>query len=410
MTRRTYKPYLILPLVLYGFIMYRFLDNACTSNPALTLRPTDIPVHLNEVSALLTRMPGGHDNISDLVSWLIKDSEAFKIKGRDILSSLKLIVKSGLNENVNFVKKTEPTPIRLPNQFPTEHFDSQSNNLIYCANIHEIQLQTKIGHGFSKQTFQGDFRGRPVAVKMVTRHQSEVKSCIETVNMSLPEADSQRSRCFVFSSMKLMKEILLLHQLKHPGFVQLLGYCVRNEESDTTDLNERGIVSVFELGSRLVAYNLQSLTWREKLKMSSELADFLDYLEHSPLGSLRVRDFKEEHFLLVNGSLKMIDLDDVDNLEPSCNIYISLKTQEHNQVGNNETPCQFNLSCQKGMCIGFNARQNMKMMNKLFFKILLFPTIYPSHISGKVGSILADIDDSAISAAVLRDKLLALYN
>jgi hypothetical protein len=36
-----------------------------------------------------------------------------------------------------------------------------------------------------------------------------------------------------------------------PGFIKLLGYCVRSEESDSTDLSEHGVTAVYEYGKRL---------------------------------------------------------------------------------------------------------------------------------------------------------------
>lgn len=50
------------------------------------------------------------------------------------------------------------------------------------------------------------------------------------------------------------------------------------------------------------------------------MADLLRYLENSPLGSLVVPDFKEGHLVMVSDSLKLIDLDDVNNLEPECDV------------------------------------------------------------------------------------------
>ncbi|GFS26341.1 protein kinase domain-containing protein, cytoplasmic [Elysia marginata] len=50
------------------------------------------------------------------------------------------------------------------------------------------------------------------------------------------------------------------------------------------------------------------------------MASLLNYLEFSPLGSLVVPDFKEGHLIIANDSLKLIDLDDVNNLEPECGL------------------------------------------------------------------------------------------
>ncbi|KAH3807247.1 hypothetical protein DPMN_135582 [Dreissena polymorpha] len=103
---------------------------------------------------------------------------------------------------------------------------------------------------------------------MVTLHQREVRHCIENLNQSDTEFLSHRAKCFMFSHMKLMKEILMLEQLSHPGFIKLLGYCVFNEESDTIDLSERGVIIVSELRTRISVYSLQTLIWREKISIS----------------------------------------------------------------------------------------------------------------------------------------------
>lgn len=321
---------------------------------------------------------------------------------------LQLADYNSINDMKNIINSIETKTKGTPRKTDTSTYVTKPRHLIDCSNIHEVNLISKIGHGVSKQAFKAEYRGMYVAVKMVTRHQSEVKSCIDNINDGHTRKDELRSRCYVFPTMKLMKEILLLEQLSHPGFVPLLGYCVRNEESETTDLTERGIASVFDLGERVLLYNLQTLTWQHRLRLATELSDFLDYLEHSPLGSLRIRDFKEDHFLMINNSLKMIDLDDVDNLEPSCNVYVSADTQAEFARFGKSNGCEFDLTCQMGMCVGFNAKQNMKFMNKLFFKRLLFPTVFPKLISQETGSLLADIDSNQISAADVSQKLLEL--
>jgi protein kinase domain-containing protein len=61
---------------------------------------------------------------------------------------------------------------------------------------------------------------------------------------------AEKQRCYVPSTLKLMKEILLAEQLQHNNIASLLGYCVRSEESESTDIAEHGVVSLFELGNR----------------------------------------------------------------------------------------------------------------------------------------------------------------
>ena len=50
-----------------------------------------------------------------------------------------------------------------------------------------------------------------------------------------------------------------------------------------------------------------------------QLADLLHYLEHSPIGSVLIRDFKLTQFILVDDTLlKLGDLDDLEGMEPKC--------------------------------------------------------------------------------------------
>ena len=46
----------------------------------------------------------------------------------------------------------------------------------------------------------------------------------------------------------------------------------------------------------------------------------MDYLEHSPVGSLGIYDFKASQFVLSNGTIKLSDLDDLSAGEPGCNL------------------------------------------------------------------------------------------
>jgi hypothetical protein len=123
--------------------------------------------------------------------------------------------------------------------------------------------------------------------------------------------------------MKLMKEILLHDQLQHPGLVPLLGYCVRSEETNSTSVSEHGVIGVYAYAERFYTSAMSSWPVERRLSAASRLADLLNYFERSPLGSLRVADFKESHFLLLGGDLDgvqivMTDLDDLMSTEPSC--------------------------------------------------------------------------------------------
>ena len=95
-----------------------------------------------------------------------------------------------------------------------------------CNNIDQIQLKRKLGQGVTKQVYLGVYGGKKVAVKMVTRNVIDVKTCLLRLKRNatgLPESDLPRevSRCYTLPNMKLMKEILLLHQMAHPNLLSL---------------------------------------------------------------------------------------------------------------------------------------------------------------------------------------------
>lgn len=208
--------------------------------------------------------------------------------------------------------------------------------LFNCSTISRMKIRNKIGHGVSKQAFIAEFSGLQFAIKMVTRHIHEVRTCLEQIKqmkiaqqvisqnkLSTPAytvnhndktkrsthpssqqnisfkplqysvanqeqisketyrasaihviTDSpvveithrERQRCYTYPTARLMKEILLSEQLQHRNLVTLLGYCLRSEESDSTDISEHGVISVYELGSRFVLDNLQVMYgWRSML-------------------------------------------------------------------------------------------------------------------------------------------------
>lgn len=284
------------------------------------------------------------------------------------------------------------------------------NNIKFnCQNIKQIKLLEKIGHGVTKQAFLGLYKGEEVVVKMVTRHQKEARECLNRLLGSDSSDVVKRSKCFVFPTMKLMKEILMLHQLKHEGFLQLLGFCARSEESDSTDLSEHGVIAVYERGTILSVGKLKSLSTENKVRQSLHLVSFFQYLATSPLGSLRVRDFKMEHFLMVNSTIKMIDLDDVDNIEPSCDAYsIESNTQK--------PPCSYNLKCEMGLCNGHNAKRNIEKANELFFTNLLTPDAFPGecfkmlqHIHHSLRELSVNYGDLQRSLKELLDSVIYLH-
>ncbi len=317
---------------------------------------------------------------------------------------------------------------------PHHTTDQDLRGLIFtCANIDQITIKRKLGQGVTKQVFLGFYEGKKVAVKMITRNVIDITSCLKKLKRNATGIDpadfpKERQRCFTLPNMKLMKEVLLLHQINHPNLLKLLGYCVRSEETESTSLQDHGVLAVYEYAIPFYPSTLASWPWHLRVKTAFELADLLHYLQNSPLGSLRISDFKDIHFLLKDGRIKLTDLDDMTSLEPKCRLPIgnTLDSISHlhpqlpienplpvdlagRQQGLDVSPshdsqtadklalrakntlsfdpppglggsptnplypsqCGYNLRCTGGICPGSNALHNLAHMNRIYFQNLL---------------------------------------
>lgn len=82
------------------------------------------------------------------------------------------------------------------------------------------------------------------------------------------------------------------------------------------------------------------------------LVRLLHYLAHSPLGSVTLLDFRPRQFVLVDGELKVTDLDDASIEESSCT---------SNSDCFMEFPARnFTLPCSvEGRCQSMNEKRNL---------------------------------------------------
>jgi len=85
-------------------------------------------------------------------------------------------------------------------------------------------------------------------------------------------------------------------------------------------MDDHGVLAVYEYGTHFYATSMSDWPVDRRLDTTIQLADLAVYLHRSPLGSLRVADFKQTHFLLLDAGrrIAMTDLDDVTSAELSC--------------------------------------------------------------------------------------------
>ncbi|KAI8496479.1 hypothetical protein Bbelb_257780 [Branchiostoma belcheri] len=259
--------------------------------------------------------------------------------------------------------------------------------LLTCEDIAGIRVSRPMGRGVTKVVELGEYRGHGVAVKRVLPTVKDVRECKKT------RESSGWNKCFVFPNYKLLKEILLLQQLKHPNIVQLLGYCVQSEATGE-NLADHGVVSVTEMGTKLHVGRARKLDWKMRLKIAIDLAGLLDYLEHSPMGSLLMADFKVEQFVWVGGKVKLTDLDDVSNVERKCMVNSDCQI-DRKDVG---------VPCANGSCNGLNAKHNMNGAFKAILRHLLV------HSGTEETSLREDLRSLNINATTLHSRLLQLLD
>ena len=256
-----------------------------------------------------------------------------------------------------------------------------------CEDLDEIDIvkSGKVGHGSRKLTYLGKYRDRNVAIKIVSPRVTYAWKCLNRFKLPYRE-------CFHLVHMSLMKEILLLHQLRHPGIIKLLGYCVRDTHPPLmADLVlKHGVVAVYEFAQK---YEIRNVSLPQRLIYALQLADLLHYLENSPLGSLRMSDLRKDNFMMVDGSLKIVDVDLLNANEENCS-----------------STCLHDVKCHNGFCTGLNAKRMMKNAHRVFFKQLLTDEKNVYGLSDELTDISYMCENLQLSASGLKQEIEGMVN
>ena len=136
-------------------------------------------------------------------------------------------------------------------------------------------------------------------------------------------------------------------------------------------------------------------------QVSLDVARLVHYMAHSPLGSLLMRDFRFQQFVMVNGTLKITDLDDVSADEPRCingKLDCAVKTARAN----------LSLPCVSARCKGFNAQKNLASICNYFLGPMLLPGA-PVKLQGSLRGVLLELQMLRIgSGSLVRQLELAM--
>ncbi|XP_063015432.1 extracellular tyrosine-protein kinase PKDCC-like [Melospiza melodia melodia] len=221
-----------------------------------------------------------------------------------------------------------------------------------CGDLSRATAVSVLGWGFTKVVARAALAGGgTVALKSVHGAGREVRRCVQRYGAP--------AGCRRLAAYKLLKEVTLLQRLQHPGIVKLHGQCYDN--SGDAELR---VTAMLELGSPLEMIQLLQTPWEERFKICLSLVKLLFYLAHSPLGSIALLDFQPRQFVMVDGNLKVTDMDDASTEELSC--------REDNDCTLDFPTRSFPLKCSvAGKCEGINEKKNLFNAYRYFFTYLL---------------------------------------
>ncbi|XP_060103426.1 LOW QUALITY PROTEIN: extracellular tyrosine-protein kinase PKDCC [Heteronotia binoei] len=229
---------------------------------------------------------------------------------------------------------------------------SLSPRRLGCRDISNVTDVHYLGSGYTKAVYKAVLnRSLAVALKSVDFGGHDIDHCVKLYG-ALED-------CYRLASYKILKEMVLLQRLRHPNILQLYGYCYQ----DSNDISDT-LTTITELGSPLEMIQLLQTSWEDRFRICFSLVQLLHYLAHSPLGSVTLLDFRPRQFVIVDGELKVTDLDDASIDETSCT---------SNRDCFMEFPARnFTLPCSvEGKCQSMNEKRNLYNAYRFFFTYLL---------------------------------------
>ncbi|KAM4695498.1 extracellular tyrosine-protein kinase PKDCC [Discoglossus pictus] len=231
--------------------------------------------------------------------------------------------------------------------------------LLGCQEISNVTNVRYLGSGYTKAVYKLVLNDTvAVALKSVDFGGHDIQNCVKLYR-SLED-------CYRLASFKIVKEMILLQRLQHPNILQLYGFCYQ----DSNDISDT-LTTITELGSPLEMIQLLQSSWEDRFRICLSLVRLLHYLAHSPLGSITLLDFRPRQFVIVDGELKVTDLDDASMEETSCSR--STDCFMEFPARNFTLPCSV-----EGKCQNMNEKRNLYNAYRFFFTYLLPHSAPPS--------------------------------
>ncbi|XP_046388775.1 extracellular tyrosine-protein kinase PKDCC-like isoform X2 [Ischnura elegans] len=242
-----------------------------------------------------------------------------------------------------------------------------------CTAVHSASDLEFVAGGWTKAVYRAKVGGRDVAIKTVNLNGHDVREC--------QRVGGSASACYRRAAAKILREMVLLGQLKHDNIVEVLGSCIPDAVGP--------VAMVTELGDPLDTVRLLQLSWEDRLRLALGMARILHRLAHSPLGSLAMNDFRRQQFVTVGGTtLKLSDVDDVGVTEPSCTTADDCLQRLPSEMLNESSGVHHSSSpCIEGRCVGHNEKLNVWHAGRHFIRLFL-PLSAPSSLEPHIQELL----------------------
>lgn len=261
-----------------------------------------------------------------------------------------------------------------------------------CREIDSIQMYLILSTSERKHVDIGILNKKEVVLKTQGRDLSIKVSCMQTVY--------DATKCMYMGNYRLLREVLFHVALKSAGISQQLGYCLRGDRFGST-LREKGVILVVEMGYPLSTTDIVRYSWAVRIEVLHQMALILSYLEHSPLGSVRLQKLNSEDFVIVGDQVKLADLDDIYIDEYPC----SVVTECYSYINGREIP---GVHCHENRCQGLNAKLNLKLAtDRVLIPLMNNPPNSAKKVIGQIQGQLQTLEMTSDQLADMFNGLLA---
>ncbi|XP_059143669.1 uncharacterized protein LOC131931006 [Physella acuta] len=329
----------------------------------------------------------------------LNSNELASLKLRDLLSSDSKIALGKFLQRLyplNWAEAPETDEMALELKHTLLDYGLDSN--LSCRDIDRFRLGSSLAYSRSKSIdvgYENSFGANGVdeSVEMALRSFSnDINTKISCMKQIY---DSEL--CSTMGNYRLLREVLLLTVFQHPGILKLKGYCLRGNRQ-ASQLHEKGVVLVTEIGTPLTSSILMSSTWAQRVKMALQIGHLLLFLESSPLGSMRLSKLDLKDFVLVDEQVvKLADLDDLEVGEKTCFRDMDCVIQEASR----------GVRCTKNVCEGLNALNNLFLtLNVAFIPLLRNPpTDKDKDFVFKLKNFKLDTEEMVVAMEAMFSKL-----